>query len=190
MKKLIFSIALSTIILTACNNNSTSTVENDTTKSEESATTADADTSTSPIKGIVDGYLQLSEALAQDDDKNAAEAGKNIVETMNSLDKSSFTAEQTKVYNEIEVDAKEHAEHISANVGNLKHQREHFDMLSNDVYDLVKTFGAGQTLYQANCPMYNNNKGANWLTVSKEIKNPYMGTEMSSCGTIKEELNN
>lgn len=188
MKKLIFSIALSTIILTACNNNSTSTAENDTTKSDESAITADAGTSTSPIKGIVDGYLQLSQALAQDNDKNAAEAGKNIVATMNSLDKSSFTSEQTELYSEIEEGFKEHAEHISENVGNIKHQREHFDMLSKDVYDLVKSFGGGQTLYVANCPMYNKNKGANWLTASKEIKNPYMGTAMLKCGTIKEEL--
>jgi len=61
-------------------------------------------------------------------------------------------------------------------------------MLSKDVYDLVKSFGGGQTLYVANCPMYNKNKGANWLTASKEIKNPYMGTAMLKCGTIKEEL--
>lgn len=187
MKKVIFNIFIATIFLTACNNNSNSTADNN-TSSDKPATTSETTPSASLIGGIVDGYLQLSDALAQDNDKNAAEAGKNIVEAMNGLDKSSFTPEQTEVYNEIEVDAKEHAEHISENVGNLKHQREHFDMLSNDVYDLVKTFGAGQTLYQANCPMYNNNKGANWLTASKDINNPYMGSEMKNCGTIKEEL--
>ena len=187
MKKLILNIFIAAIFLAACNNNSNSTAENN-TNSDQAATTPEAGASTSAIGGIVDGYLQLSDALAQDNDKNAAEAGKNIVDVMNSLDKSSFTSEQTKVYGEIEGDAKEHAEHISANVGNLKHQREHFDMLSNDVYDLVQTFGAGQTLYQANCPMYNNNKGANWLTASKDISNPYMGSKMINCGTIREEL--
>ena len=187
MKNLIFGIALSAIFLYACNN-APKSVES-TKESQESTPPVESGTSTSAISGIVNGYLKLSDALAQDNDKNAAEAGKGIVEAMNSLDKSSLTSEQIKVYSEIEESAKEHAEHISKNVGNLKHQREHFDMLSNDVYDLVKTFGAGQTLYQANCPMYNNNKGANWLTASKEIKNPYMGSEMSTCGTIKEELN-
>lgn len=190
MKKLIFSIALFAIVITACNNNSNSTGENITTKNEEPETTPEAGTSPSAIKGIVDGYLQLSDALAQDNDKSAADAGKNVVEAMNSLSKSSFTAEQTKLYDDVEADVKEHAEHISKNVGNLHHQREHFDMLSNDVYDLVKTFEAGQTLYQANCPMYNNNKGASWLTASKEIKNPYMGSKMLKCGTIKEEITN
>jgi hypothetical protein len=61
-------------------------------------------------------------------------------------------------------------------------------MLSKDMYDLVKAFGAGQTLYKDFCPMYNDNKGAIWLSESKEIKNPYYGKSMSSCGSMKEEL--
>lgn len=187
MKKVILYISLSAIVLSACNNSPKSDSET-ANKTDQSATTTEAGTSTSAISGIVNGYLQLSDALAQDNDKDAAEAGKNIVAAMNGLDKSSFSAEQTELYSEIEEGSKEHAEHISKNVGNIKHQREHFDMLSKDVYDLVKSVGGGQTLYVANCPMYNKNKGANWLTASKEIKNPYMGTAMLKCGTIKEEL--
>lgn len=187
MKKIIFCVALSAIIFTACNNTPKQGSE---TVDQSSQTTATAETEkpASPVGGIIQGYLQLSDALAQDNDKNAADAGKKIVDAMNSLDKSAFTPEQTKLYTEIEPDAKEHAEHILANVGNLAHQREHFDILSNDVYDLVKTFGAEETLYLVNCPMYNNNKGANWLTASKDINNPYLGSKMSNCGTIKEEL--
>ncbi|RYY49903.1 MAG: DUF3347 domain-containing protein [Chitinophagaceae bacterium] len=188
MKKLFYSVCLAAIILTACNNKSNSTTENDASKMDQPAITADSGTATSAIKGVVDGYLQLSEALAQDNDKNAADAGKTIVNAMTGLDKSSFTADQAKLYSDIDADAKEHAEHISKNAGNIKHQREHFDMLSKDLYDLVKSVGGGRTLYVANCPMYNKNKGANWLTTSKEIQNPYLGTAMPTCGTIKEEL--
>ncbi|MBA4167053.1 MAG: DUF3347 domain-containing protein, partial [Chitinophagaceae bacterium] len=83
---------------------------------------------------------------------------------------------------------KENAEHISENAGKLGHQREHFEMLSKDVYDLVKAFGAGQTLYQDFCPMYNDEKGASWLSETKEIQNPYMGQKMTTCGSVKEEL--
>jgi len=31
--------------------------------------------------------------------------------------------------------------------------------------------------------------GANWLSESKEISNPYLGQSMPTCGTVKEELN-
>jgi hypothetical protein len=83
---------------------------------------------------------------------------------------------------------KENAEHIGANAGNIKHQREHFDMLSKDLYDLVKMSAAGEKIYVDYCPMYNNNKGATWLSETKEIKNPYLGKEMDTCGSVKEEL--
>jgi hypothetical protein len=36
--------------------------------------------------------------------------------------------------------------------------------------------------------MYNNNKGADWISEKKEISNPYLGKEMPTCGTVKEEL--
>jgi hypothetical protein len=111
-----------------------------------------------------------------------------MVKAFAKFDKASLTAEQAKIYNDIQDDAKEHAEHIGMNAGNIKHQREHFDMLSQDMYKLIKTFGAGQTLYYDQCAMYNDNKGATWLSETKEIQNPYMGKEMPGCGTVKEEL--
>jgi hypothetical protein len=36
--------------------------------------------------------------------------------------------------------------------------------------------------------MYNNNKGASWLSETKEIKNPYLGKKMPDCGEVKEEI--
>lgn len=187
MKKVIVYLALSFIFLNACNNAPKSKTKN-ADKSDRSTGARDAGTSTSAINSILSGYIQLSHALAQDNDKYAAEAGKTIVAAIMGLKKSSFTSEQTELYNDIEASSKEHAEHITKNIGNINHQREHFEMLSQDVYELVKAFGGGQTLYVAHCPKYNNNKGADWLTTSKEIKNPYMGVAMIKCGTIKEEL--
>jgi hypothetical protein len=61
-------------------------------------------------------------------------------------------------------------------------------MLSKDMYDLVKKFTAGQPIYVDDCPMYNDNKGAIWLSETKEIKNPYFGKDMNICGSVKEEL--
>ena len=152
------------------------------------ATTTTATSSTVSIKEIVTAYLQLKDAFTKDNTNDAATAGKALEAAFKSFDKSALTAEQKKTYEDIESDAKEHAEHIGANGGNIKHQREHFDLLSKDMYDLVKAFGAGQTLYKDFCPMYNDNKGAIWLSETKEIKNPYLGKAMPTCGTMKEEL--
>lgn len=152
------------------------------------ATATTEATTTVSIKEIVSNYLQLKNAFTKDNTNDAATAGKALETALRNFDKSALTAEQKKTFEDIESDAVEHAEHIGANAGKLAHQREHFDMLSKDMYDLVKAFGAGQTLYKDFCPMYNDNKGAIWLSETKEIKNPYLGKSMPTCGTMKEEL--
>ncbi|SDH18674.1 DUF3347 domain-containing protein [Chitinophaga filiformis] len=194
MKHIILIATANIVFFAACNgSNNQPKTGNDTvqsaqvTTSEKPVATADQQ-STSSVKEIVNSYLKMKNALAGDDDKGTAAAGDAMVAAFDKFDKSSLTADQKKVYEDVESDAREHAEHIGKNAGNIKHQREHFDMLSKDMYELVKTFGAGQQLYYDHCPMYNNGKGADWISETKEISNPYFGKKMSGCGTVKEEL--
>ena len=53
---------------------------------------------------------------------------------------------------------------------------------------LVKAFGGGKTLYHDHCLMYNDNKGAMWISEMADIKNPYMGSEMQTCGRVEEKI--
>lgn len=140
------------------------------------------------VKEIVSSYLQLKNALVNDNPTDAAEAGKSLEAAFKNFNRTYLTADQKKAFKDVENDAVEHAEHIAENKGNIEHQREHFEMLSKDIYDLVKTFDSGQVLYRDFCPMYNKNRGAYWLSEIREIQNPYFGKEMLTCGVIKEEL--
>jgi len=140
------------------------------------------------MNGIIDSYLKIKNSLAGDKSKSAADAGKEMVEAMDKMDKALLNAEQAKLYQDVEDDAREHAEHIGANAGNIKHQREHFELLSKDIYDLAKAFGGGRQLYKDFCPMYNDKKGVMWLSETKSIKNPYYGKSMPNCGSVQEEL--
>lgn len=74
-------------------------------------------------------------------------------------------------------------EHIGGNSGKLEHQREHFAMLSKDINDLIKTFGTTQKLYQDYCPIYDEGKSGYWISENKEIRNPYYGAQMLTCGS-------
>ncbi|ATP55600.1 hypothetical protein CPT03_03520 [Pedobacter ginsengisoli] len=189
MKTLIYSSVFSLLFLAACSNGSNKTKS--TTSADAKVTTAVASGSSekgTSTAAVLASYLKLKNAFTNDNDKDAAAAGNEMVTAFASFDKKSLTPEQDKAYTDIYDDAKEHAEHIGANVGNIAHQREHFDMLSKDMYDLVKLLGANQSLYVDHCPMYNNNKGAIWLSEVKDIKNPYLGKAMPTCGTVKEEL--
>lgn len=204
-KNIILTAVVSTLLISACNNGEkntehdmskmgSDTVQHATSSSEgEIKSVAVSFTNVDPkaaatIKEIVDQYLSLKNALANDNSNDAAVSGKSIVAAIAKLDKSLLSIEQKKVIDENQDDLKEHAEHISENAKNIKHQREHFVGMSEDMYALVKAFGAGRPIYHDHCPMAQENKGAMWISEVKDIKNPYFGAEMSECGTIEEVI--
>lgn len=208
MKKTLISIVvISAILLAACNSGKDKsaedhdmsqmkgdTMQQGSMQSEKDIavvtstfTNVDANAASS-MKKIVDHYLHLKNALINDNGSEAATASKEMEQVLTKADKSLFTAEQKKVYDDIEDDLKEHAEHIGSNGNKIEHQREHFSMMSEDVYDLVKAFGGGQTLYHDHCPMANDSKGAMWLSEMKEVKNPYFGGKMNECVKVEEVI--
>ena len=192
MKALILGFAIAAVSITACNNDSNSSEEttkkgNDTTVANNQTATTQTN-QTASVDEVLNNYLELKNALANDNGKNAADAGKQMMASLQKMDAASLNADQKKVYDDVKDDMKEHAEHISTNAGKIEHQREHFDVLSKDMYDFVKAMKPSKTLYLDHCPMYNDNKGANWLSEAKEIKNPYLGKKMPDCGTVKEEI--
>lgn len=138
-------------------------------------------------KAIIKDYLMLKNSLAKDDSKAAASAGKMLFEIMKKTDINQLDAKKRSVYKEIAESMEENAEHIATGTGSIEHQREHFDLLSKDVNDLIDTFGSEQKLYKDFCPMYNDNKGAIWISEKKEIVNPYQGSKMLTCGSVQKE---
>ncbi|MES2431669.1 MAG: DUF3347 domain-containing protein [Bacteroidota bacterium] len=201
MKNIFFGFVIAASTLAACNsNNKTADTEHNDMHNDSSMDMHQQKTDTAvsqsasaivafPTKEIIAGYLQLKNALTKDNGKDAATAGNAIVATLAKVDMKSLSNVQMKSYMDIADDLKEHAEHIGANAGKITHQREHFEMLSKDIADLVKTFGnGGQTLYKDFCPMANDNKGAYWISETKDIKNPYLGKAMPTCGSVKETI--
>ncbi len=176
-------------VFVSCNQKSkeaaTTATETATTEPAKEAATTEASQTTFSINEIVSNYLALKNALTKDDTKGAASAAKTLYATFIAVNVNSIDANKKKEYLDIADDAKEHAEHIGDNGGNIPHQREHFVLLSKDISDLIKTFGATQKLYQDYCPMADEGKGAIWISEIKDIKNPYQGSKMLTCGSVK-----
>jgi Cu(I)/Ag(I) efflux system membrane fusion protein len=76
-----------------------------------------------------------------------------------------------------------------ASASSIANQRSAFMEYNTGLYQSIKAFGIGQEAFYQFCPMANNNSGAYWLSDSKEIRNPYMGEKMPTCGAVKETLN-
>jgi len=71
----------------------------------------------------------------------------------------------------------------------LETRRAHFEPLSEAMISVAQTMGAvGQTFYAAFCPMYDDDRGAYWLSEFEEISNPYFGSMMLRCGEVREVL--
>ncbi len=134
------------------------------------------------IKSLLQNYLAVKNALIEGNSDKAASTSKSMYNTMKAFDKSLFTAQQKESYDSIEDDLKEQADQIAKS--KLEEQGQHFAVMSKDMYAIVKAFGAGMTLYHDHCPMYNN--GSMWLSETKDIRNPYYGKSMMSCGNVEE----
>ena len=206
MKTVLFSLlAIGTFALTSCKENKEHKNTTDTTMQHDMSTMSDssamdnmemnkevtvteAKKSSADLTELYSHYTHLTFALSGDDDKEAVSAAKGILASFPKIDKSSFSDEQKKEFAELEASIREHAEHIADNAGKIDHQREHLDIMSADFYDLLKDFGTPKPVYRIFCPMFNDNKGTFWLSDSREVKNPYYGKEMLSCGEVQEEI--
>lgn len=70
---------------------------------------------------------------------------------------------------------------------NLKRQRKAFSNLSNEMEKLLRGTITSGKIYKDFCPMALNG-GAYWLSAIKDIRNPYYGAKMISCGKVTEVL--
>lgn len=194
MMKKVFSLLLITGSLGFFGCNQGDSKSKETTRSNQQVVSPGSPSDTIPqssaatINGLVSTYLQLKNALTADDGKAAAKAAGEMKTALSNVDESKLDSLQRKSYDDLKDDIKEHTEHIGANASDIEHQREHFEMLSGDMIDLVNALGTTTTLYKEYCPMYNENKGGAWLSESKEITNPYLGKKMPKCGEVKSEI--
>lgn len=62
-----------------------------------------------------------------------------------------------------------------------------FEPLTNALIETVSNNQDAfeQDLYQMHCPMAFNNQGASWLQATEQLRNPYFGPAMLTCGTLE-----
>lgn len=120
---------------------------------------------------LLNSYLAIKNALVLSDQKTAKAA---ITEFQKKV-----TAEKTfsqKKDLQIAIDK-------MANVNSLEKERAAFNEVSTLFWKVVKSADMASTpVYYQYCPM----KKAYWLSTEKDIKNPYYGASMLTCGKVVE----
>ena len=140
------------------------------------------------INGFLDDYFALNKTLIEDNQDNAKAAARKLSETVKGFDMSKLEGEQMDFYH-AQLSKINSALNGIEKSADIEETRLELAPLSEAMYSLVKAYHPNDSeLYYQFCPMAKNNEGANWLSLTKEIINPYMGQRMLKCGKTQETL--
>lgn len=139
------------------------------------------------LKAVFDNYFDVKDALVKTDGNTASTKATALLSAINTVNMETLKTDEHTVWMKVLKNIKEDTEHI-ANTKDAKHQRDHFDTLSKNIYNLIKVSKQDTPTYYQFCPMANGGKGANWLSKENVVKNPYYGSMMLSCGKVTETI--
>lgn len=152
-----------------------------------------SETSTTVIQGenqlkvVFDNYFLVKDALITSNGNSTASASKELVTAINNVKMDKLDMDVHMVWMKVVNTIQKDAENI-ANTKDVKIQRDHFTSLSKKIYTLIKISKYENPVYYQFCPMFNDGKGANWLSKENAVKNPYYGSMMLSCGKTVETI--
>ena len=190
MKRLKMSIAA--ILLLAVtyvnaqdgHNHNHNTMKMDSKKMDHSKMTIKSD---AKAEAILSDYLNLKDALVNTDASTSSAKATELVKAIKAVEMAKLSTEEHTVWMKVMKDLIFDTEHIEE-TKDVGHQRDHFNTLSDNMYQLLKVSKQETPTYYQHCPMANNGKGANWLSKENAVKNPYYGSKMLTCGKTVETI--
>ena len=139
------------------------------------------------LQTVFDNYFAVKDALVKTDGAAALTKAKALLTALDAVDMNKLKTDEHIAWMKVEKDLKADAKKISAKK-DAATQRMIFMNLSEKMYALIKAAKPAGKIYYQHCPMYNDGKGANWLSKEPVIKNPYYGSVMLSCGSVTETI--
>lgn len=137
------------------------------------------------LKPVFEAYFALKNALVKSESKTASAKALQLKKVVDKTDMEKLNSEQHEVWMKVFSTIGKTAADISRS-SDIEAQRKDFAKLSENMIQLANVAELETTVYQQHCPMFNDGKGADWLSTSNTIKNPYYGPEMLTCGkTVK-----
>lgn len=140
------------------------------------------------LQPLFDNYIQLKDVLVNEDYDKVLRLGNELKNTLGEINRSLFEGASHNIWMKHRSSIQK-VMNTMVKTKDIVSARNAFIDLSNQMIAIAKIFGPFEnTFYIQHCPMVNNDKGADWLSLEKEIKNPYYGASMLTCGNVKEEL--
>jgi hypothetical protein len=165
MKNLLSVLAM-TVVLAACG-------EKPTQETSEKAAPQAQTPQTATKEGAIADYMALKDAFVQTAVDAAKEAAANLVESLKAEDMDEATI---------------NAASMIMTSDDIEAQRAAFKTITDNMVSKIKESGSEAGVYVQYCPMAFDNTGANWLSMTEDIKNPYFGDKMLTCGKVEEKI--
>jgi membrane fusion protein, copper/silver efflux system len=130
-------------------------------------------------------YFELSEALSLDKTGDADA----VLKTLDAVQGDLLEGEEAENWESLSKRLRKAAKK-TAKESKLAERREAFESLSLAMISLAESFGASGEVpvHLYHCPMAFDWKGADWLQNREGVENPYWGSQMYRCGSLKETL--
>lgn len=142
---------------------------------------------TSALAVVYKHYFSLKDALVQSNSATAATEAASLQTGIKAVPMGKLNTELHNLWMK-EYMAMAKVSNSIAQSKDLAQQRKLFIDLSNSIYQLTKLDKLDSPVYYQFCPMANSGKGAYWLSRESNIKNPYYGSKMMTCGSVKETI--
>lgn len=140
------------------------------------------------LQSVFNEYIGIKEALVEDDVNSVKQHSSLLLQNLDKVDMKLLSDPGLhQHWMTAENEMRQAADAIAAS-GGIKEQRHHFKELSAAITSAVQMYGIGQVVYNQFCPMADDNKGAYWLSNDKNVLNPYFGSAMLACGSVKQVI--
>jgi len=142
----------------------------------------------SQLANVFTSYVELKDAFVASDANKVKEEAKGADEALAKVDMKLLSGAAHNDWMTYLAPIEAALKEIQAST-DIEAQRKAFSNLSDNLYKSVKAFGlGGKEAFYEYCPMAFDNEGAYWLSDQEQIKNPYFGDKMLTCGSVKEKL--
>lgn len=139
------------------------------------------------LKVVFSKYLLLKDQLVKSDAPAGAKAAADLNESLQKVEMSLLEGKAHKEWMK-DVKVLDETSLAIAAESELENQRILFSPLSDQLFHSLSKFKVDVNAYRQYCPMAMDFDGAYWLSDSDEIRNPYFGDEMMTCGSVEAKI--
>lgn len=133
-------------------------------------------------------YLKMKDAFVESDAEKVAQHAGQLQKSLDQIEMGLLKGEAHMQWMDYLKVMEKQLGIISGNT-DMEKQRQAFVKFNPAFFKAVDTYGLSDVkAYYQFCPMANDDQGAYWISSEKQIRNPYYGDQMLTCGEVRREI--